>query len=183
MEKKSPVSTGKKIKKILLYTFGSIVVILMAIGFFAGESKKTQVATDSPKIEVAPSTIEEPIVVAVPSMEDHINALIKSDNLYGVKIDNFTLNNNAAKNDGSKIALINLTWDERNSATRTQQMLEMYSARIVGKALITDPNIQEAVLFWEVPYHQKGQNSAKFNYFKKNNEFYEGDKWYAPVLR
>lgn len=112
-----------------------------------------------------------------------INETIKKSDLYGVTINNIQVNNNASKNDGSKIALVYLKWDVKNSAAMTRQMLEMYSARIVGRALVKDQDINEAVLFWEVPYHLKGSNSAKFNYFKKNGEFYEGEKWYAPVLR
>ena len=112
-----------------------------------------------------------------------VNETIKEANLYGVKINSVQVNTNASKNDGSKIALVYLTWNVSNSASTTRQMLEMYSARIVGMALIKDKNINEAVLFWEVPYHAKETNIAKFNYFKKNGEFYEGDKWYAPVIR
>lgn len=112
-----------------------------------------------------------------------VNETIKESNLYGVTINNIQVNNNASKNDGSKIALVYLNWDVSNSASTTRQMLEMYSARIVGKALVKDQDIGEAVLFWEVPYHAMDTNVAKFNYFKKNGEFYEGDKWYAPVLR
>lgn len=112
-----------------------------------------------------------------------VNETIKEANLYGVKTNNVQVNTNASKNDGSKIALVYLTWNVSNSASTTRQMLEMYSARIVGMALIKDKNINEAVLFWEVPYHAKGTNVAKFNYFKKNGEFYVGEQWYAPVLR
>lgn len=117
------------------------------------------------------------------TVKESIEAVVKSDNLYGVIINNITVNNNVAKKDGSKIALIYLTWDVKNSVKTTRGMLEMYSARIVGKALVQDENINEAVLFWEVPYHATETNVAKFNYFKKNGEFYEGDKWYAPVIR
>ena len=112
-----------------------------------------------------------------------VNDIIKESNLYGVSISNLQVNNNASKNDGSKIALVYLEWDVSNSASTTRQMLEMYSARIVGMALVKDQSINEAVLFWEVPYHAKDMNIAKFNYFKKNGEFYVGEQWYAPVLR
>lgn len=112
-----------------------------------------------------------------------VNDIIKESNLYGVSISNLQMNNNASKNDGSKIALVYLEWDVSNSASTTRQMLEMYSARIVGMALVKDQSINEAVLFWEVPYHAKDTNIAKFNYFKKNGEFYVGEQWYAPVIR
>lgn len=112
-----------------------------------------------------------------------VNETIKEANLYDVTLNNVQVNTNASKNDGSKIALVYLTWDESNSASTTRQMLEMYSARIVGKALVKDQSINEAVLFWEVPYHAEDMNIAKFNYFKKNGEFYVGENWYAPVLR
>ena len=112
-----------------------------------------------------------------------VNETIKEANLYGVKINSVQVNTNASKNDGSKIALVYLTWNVSNSASTTRQMLEMYSARVVGKALIKDQGINEAVLFWEVPYHAKETNIAKFNYFKKNGEFYVGEQWYAPVIR
>lgn len=112
-----------------------------------------------------------------------VNETIKEADLYGVTLNNVQVNSNASKNDGSKIALVYLTWDVSNSASMTRQMLEMYSARIVGKALVKDQSINDAVLFWEVPYHAKEINVAKFNYFKKNGEFYVGENWYAPVLR
>lgn len=112
-----------------------------------------------------------------------VNEIIKEANLYGVKINSVQVNTNASKNDGSKIALVYLTWNVSNSASTTRQMLEMYSARIVGKALVKDQSISEAVLFWEVPYHAKGTNVAKFNYFKKNGEFYVGQTWYGPMIR
>lgn len=112
-----------------------------------------------------------------------VNETIKEADLYGVTLNNVQVNTNASKNDGSKIALVYLTWNVSNSASTTRQMLEMYSARIVGKALVKDQSINDAVLFWEVPYHAKEINVAKFNYFKKNGEFYVGENWYAPVLR
>lgn len=124
-----------------------------------------------------------PISIASPNTEamtETVNKLIKSEPLYGVTISEFHINDNSNK-DG-KIAILDLKWDELNSAATTRQMLQMYSARIVVKALGQDNDIQEAVLLWEVPYHKEGSTIAKFSYFKKNGEFYSNGEWFQPPL-
>lgn len=118
---------------------------------------------------------------------DIIKPLIKQavhDKTSGVKINSITINPNLGNNanEGDKIVLIYLTWDVSNHPEMTRKMLEMYSARIVNP-LEADSKVSEVVVFWEVPYHLKGSNSAKFNYIRKNNAIYSNGEWFAPVLR
>lgn len=94
---------------------------------------------------------------------------------------NAQLNTNANKVD-TKIALIYLRWDRKNDPAQTKSMLQMYSARLANE-IGKHKNVSEIVIFWEVPYHVKDQNIAKFNYSKKNNELVIDNEWFAPVIR
>lgn len=151
----------------------ALVVILAIIGIVTEE----EMQEDAVVPEVATIVDDRDPIVAL--IEDRAE-----DKTFGVIINDIRINHNlgsSAKPD-DKIVLIYLTWDVSNPPEMTRKMLEINSARIVS-ALDVRPEVSEVVVFWEVPYHLEGNNSAKFNYFKKNGEFYEGDKWYAPVLR
>lgn len=91
------------------------------------------------------------------------------------------LNVNASKVD-TKIAMIYLQWDRKNPADQTRKMLSMQSARLANE-IGKHKNLSEIVVFWQVPYHAKDQNIAKFNYSKKNNEWMVDNEWFAPVIR
>lgn len=150
----------KNIRLKLLALFTVLVSFTLA-GCSEEETERTQPAG-------IPSIIEE--------------AIIEKTN--GIDIKDITINpflGEGAK-EGDKIALIHLKWGVSNSAETTRKMLEMYGARVIF-ALESEPEIKEAVIFWEVPYHAKGMNSAKFNYERRGDGFYTNGEWYAPVLR
>lgn len=102
----------------------------------------------------------------------------------GITIKDITINpflGEGAK-EGDKIVLIYLRWDVANSAEMTRAMLKLNGTRIIS-ALESESEVKEVVIFWEVPYHLEGGNSAKLSYERRIDGFYPGGDWLAPSLR
>ncbi|MGR5939088.1 hypothetical protein ACT7CW_00110 [Bacillus pacificus] len=51
--------------------------------------------------------------------------------------------------------LVHLSFDAKNSAKTSKDMIEMYNNDIGAKVGKSEKNVQELTIFWEVPYHQK----------------------------
>ncbi|AST93490.1 hypothetical protein BC6307_20565 [Sutcliffiella cohnii] len=106
---------------------------------------------------------------------------IVDEDFNGTTISQLLVNENLGLGDGSYIVLPHLVWDVKNRAGTTREMLEMYSDHLAAK--LADYNVSEVTVFWEVPYHLEGNNSAKFNYERQGDGMAIGERWYAPVLR
>lgn len=76
--------------------------------------------------------------------------------------------------EGDYIALVNLTWNVQNSAETTEMMLQMYSDDLAASLAIDHPEVQEAAIFWNVPY--LGSNTSKWSYERRGNGMYATDK-------
>lgn len=74
---------------------------------------------------------------------------------------------------GDYVALVYLTWNVKNSAGTTTDMLRMYSddlAATIGTDLL---NIEEVAIFWTVPYLNA---SGKWAYSRKGEGMYKTDE-------
>lgn len=89
-------------------------------------------------------------------------------------VDSISINQDyGTKKKNDYIALVNLTWDQKNSASLSKDIISMYSedlAAFVGKRC---KNIQEICIFWTVPYLNDA--SAKCSYERKNGRMYSTD--------
>ena len=106
---------------------------------------------------------------------------IVSKDLNSTSITEIAVNNYQGEAD-KYIVLPHLVWDVPNSKETTVEMLEMYSDHIAAN-LYEQEGIEEITVFWEVPYHLKGENIAKFNYMRTANGMDKNDKWLDSVLQ
>lgn len=89
-------------------------------------------------------------------------------------VDSISINKDyGTKTKNDYIALVNLTWEQKNSASLSKEMISMYSedlAAFVGKKC---KNVHEICIFWTVPYLNDA--SAKCSYERKHGGMYSTD--------
>lgn len=107
------------------------------------------------------------------AIENYIWA--KSLNYDNATVDTVTINEDSGTDaEGDYIALIYLTWNVKNTAETTEKMLQMYSDDLAASLAIDHPEVQEAAIFWNVPY--LGSNTSKWSYERRGNGMYATDK-------
>lgn len=88
--------------------------------------------------------------------------------IFVVAVKEIKVNENMGLDDGSYIVLPHLTWYVKNKEKTTREMLSMYSENIAAK-LAGESDVSKVTVFWEVPYHLEGDNSAKFSYIRQGD--------------
>lgn len=114
-------------------------------------------------------------------LEELILSIIDED-LKDVSVNQILINENFGKGDGSYIALPHLSWGVKNGAERTRQIIEEYADHIAA-TLANEEDVSEITVFWEVPYHYKGENIAKYMYEKSGDGMAKMDQWLSPEIR
>lgn len=90
------------------------------------------------------------------------------DNYTYTKIDSVVVNENlGTDNDGDYIALVYLTWSQKNSGKTSKEMLDLYSSDMAARMYDDIPEIQELAIFWTVPNLNDG--SAKISFERSDN--------------
>lgn len=119
------------------------------------------------------------------SREEEIQAIIESiidEDIDRTVINSNDVNYNAGLDDGSYLALPKLTWEVKNSADTTRDMLKQYSDHIAAK-LAEVSDISDVTVFWEVPHHKEGDNVAKFEYSRQDDGMAIGEVWFDELIR
>ncbi|HDR4423553.1 TPA: hypothetical protein QCP59_004399 [Bacillus cereus] len=160
--------------------FWTIAVII--VFFIAGNngSKKEETAA---KKTATTQKQEQPKEAATPQdkIKNNITSIVKE--LHGVSIKEININENlGTDNPDDYIALVHLSFDAKNSAKTSKNMIETYNNDIGAKVGKSEKNVQELTIFWEVPYHQKDNNLAKANLERVGDNMKFNSQWFAPVL-
>lgn len=93
------------------------------------------------------------------------------DNYKQTDIDSITINDDLGTDiDGDYVALVNLTWNVKNSQELSEKMLRMYSDDLAASLATDYPDVQELCVFWKVPYLTK--YNSKWAYEKRDNGMY-----------
>lgn len=99
-------------------------------------------------------------------VEKQIQAYIDEYYTY-TKIDSITINPNLGTDDEKDyIALVNLTWEQKNTGKTSKKMLDMYSSDMAARVYEDLPEISELAVFWNVPYLKA---NAKISFERKKN--------------
>ena len=118
------------------------------------------------------SSLAETTRYTVLTDEDYIQANLRSyvsDYDY-TTIDGITINDDAGTTaPDDYIALVNLTWSQKNSQETTEKMLDMYSQDMAARIYKDSSNVQEICIFWNVPYLNA---SAKWSFERGSNGMY-----------
>ena len=122
------------------------------------------------------SSLAETTRYTVLTDEDYIQANLRSyvsDYDY-TTIDGITINDDAGTTaPDDYIALVNLTWSQKNSQETTEKMLDMYSQDMAARIYKDSSNVQEICIFWNVPYLNA---SAKWSFERGSNGMYKTDQ-------
>lgn len=114
---------------------------------------------------------------------DYVIRNIVSEKYKDTILDTLTINENAGTdNEEDFIALAYLTWNVKNKADTTKQMLAMYSEDLAARVGENLPEVSEISVFWTVPYHDESNTSIKYTYERKEGEMYETDSMISSVL-
>lgn len=108
--------------------------------------------------------------------EDYIQANLRSyvsDYDY-TTIDSITINDDAGTTTPDDyIALVNLTWSQKNSQETTEKMLDMYSQDMAARIYKDSSSVQEICIFWTIPYLNA---SAKWSFERGSDGMYKTDQ-------
>lgn len=109
------------------------------------------------------------------SESDSISSAIKShvsSNFDKTSVDSVTVNDDLGKGSGY-IALVNLTWNVKNSAETSKKVLEMYSDDLAATIAAKYSSVNEIAVFWKVPYLTN--NTSKWSYSCTEGKAYSMD--------
>ena len=111
------------------------------------------------------------------SAEDSIKSTIKSritDKYNSTDITEITVNENAGTDElDDYVALVYLTWNVKNSAKTSKEMLDMYSSDLAAYLAGECPDVSEVAIFWKVPYLT--ENTSKWTYARNGENMYLTD--------
>ena len=89
------------------------------------------------------------------------------------QIDRITINDDlGTEADGDDIALVYLTWNQKNTGKTSKKMLEMYSSDLAATLGEQNSSVNEIAIFWTVPYLN---DTAKCSYQRNGDGFVEMD--------
>ena len=153
--------------------FLSLIILIIAI-FITGcgsDKKNEQSSPDIKEVETKNET-------KMPETEDmkvanKVREYVKK--YLDTKIDDITVNPDLGteKND-DYVVLVRLTWNVKNSAKTSKEMLDMYSSDMAARMYKDLPEIQELAVFWTVPYLNNG--NAKISFERAGNGMKYTDK-------
>lgn len=179
MAKKPKVKNKKPIFK--RWWFWLIVAIII-IGAVGGGSKKedpqpeTEIQTEAPTEAVTEVQTEAPTEAVELSEKEQIEKTIR-DRIISeytmTDIDSITINDDAGtETDGDYIALVNLTWNQKNDGKKSKEVLSLYSSDLAATLGAEVPSVNEVAIFWTVPYLNA---NAKCSYQRSGEGFAEMD--------
>lgn len=109
--------------------------------------------------------------------------LICIENYASTHISSMEVNENlGTEEENDYIVLAYLTWDVKNKAETTKEMLAMYSEDFAARIGNEIPNVSEFTVFWKVPYHSETENVIKYSYTRKDGEMYQTEEMISAIL-
>mgnify|MGYP002627246387 CR=1 FL=1 len=145
----------------------------------AAEPAATPAATPTPR--PAPSNTPAPIAAPDPAaaIEDDLRGHIEAE--YSMTtIDRITINEDYGTDlDDDYVALVYLTWTQKNSGDLSKTMLTMYSDDLAAWAADNCPDVQELAVFWTVPYLDA---DAKRSYERRDGGMFSTDSVFGDAF-
>jgi len=111
-----------------------------------------------------------------------VSSIIK-ENYSSTVIDSISINENlGTETEGDYIVLAYLTWNVKNTASTTLEMMALYSEDFAARIGSDVPNVSEISVFWTIPYHSESDVAVKYSYERKDDGMYQTDKMIASFL-
>ena len=119
------------------------------------------------------------------SPEGDIEAVIRnhvSSEYQKTDIESITINADLGTEEPDDyIALVNLTWNVKNSGSTAKEVLTVYSEDLAATLGNECPSVQEVAIFWTVPYLNDA--TAKCSYERSDSGMVEMDMSWTPVFQ
>lgn len=102
---------------------------------------------------------------------------IVEDNYKAASIEEIEINEDMGSEKPNKlIALVHLSFDAKNSARTSYNMVEMYSDDLAAKIGSENDTVNQIAVFWKVPYIDEDETLAKFSYERSGEHMIITDK-------
>ncbi|MED1481555.1 hypothetical protein [Bacillus altitudinis] len=102
---------------------------------------------------------------------------IVEDNYKAASIEKIEINQDMSTDQDNKlIALVYLSFDFKNSAQTSYNMVEMFSDDLASKIGTDNNTINQIAVFWKVPYIDEDETLAKFSYERSGEHMIITDK-------
>ncbi|WP_144455688.1 hypothetical protein [Bacillus pumilus] len=102
---------------------------------------------------------------------------IVEDNYKAASIEKIEINQDMSTDQDNKlIALVYLSFDFKNSAQTSYNMVEMFSDDLASKIGTDNNTINQIAVFWKVPYIGEDETLAKFSYERSGEQMIITDK-------
>ncbi len=119
----------------------------------------TQKPTSTPLISMEP-TYEDGS--AQKKLQDYVVKIITENYTY-TSIESISINENLGTEEkGDYTILARLTWNQKNRASTSKEMLSMYSSDFAARIGMEQPSVKEVAIFWTIPYLDNA--SAKWSF-------------------
>ena len=196
MEKNKAPKSEKAKKPIFKRWWFWAIVVVFVIGVIGGGGKRdvqpSETANKAPLTETTPTTdvseTEEPAADVLDNTEEpmaSIERVIRSrinDEYTFSNIDRITINDDLGTDaEGDYIALVYITWTQKNSGKTSKEVLKLYSDDLAATVAQECENVQELAIFWTVPYLNNA--NAKCSYERKNGAMYEMDMMWDNAFK
>ncbi|MCI8925214.1 MAG: hypothetical protein HFI45_14675 [Lachnospiraceae bacterium] len=144
----------------------------------------TNETSGEPEEETADSSISIEPIYEEGSLEKELQdyaVKIITENYTYTDIESLTVNENlGTEEDGDYIILARLTWNQKNKASTSQDMLSMYSSDFAARIGMDQPSVNEVAIFWTVPYLNNA--NAKWSYERNDDGMYLSDNMMDSVF-
>lgn len=133
------------------------------------KSKKDNAAEITKKKDEELSTLKS-------EAEYEIESIVE-DNYKAASIEKIKINLDMSTDQDNKlIALVYLSFDFKNSAQTSYNMVEMFSDDLASKIGTDNNTINQIAVFWKVPYIDEDETLAKFSYERSGEHMIITDK-------
>ena len=154
-----------------------LLATLTLIGGCGNQGPSDTANKSAPDTEVtttrAASAAETPVVLTETQEIEKILTDRITEQYTMTQIDRITINDDlGTEADGDYIALVYLTWNQKNTGTTSKKMLEMYSSDLAATLGEQNSYVNEIAIFWTVPYLN---DTAKCSYQRNGDGFVEMD--------
>lgn len=151
--------------------------LLLSIFILSGCGNSKPAATASENISVQP---EYESGSPQKKLQDYAANIIL-ENYSDTDIDTLSINDNLVTDEPDDyIILANLTWNVKNSASTSKDVLELYSEDFAAQIGRDQPSVKEISIFWTVPHLNNA--TAKWSYERSDSAMYLSDNMMDSVF-
>lgn len=146
------------------------------INFKINNSSKVKQKSEKDNAAEVTNKKDEELSTLKSEAEYEIESIVE-DNYKTASIEEIEINEDMGSEKPNKlIALVHLSFDAKNSARTSYNMVEMYSDDLAAKIGSENDTVNQIAVFWKVPYIDEDETLAKFSYERSGEHMIITDK-------